>query len=264
MNHVVISLVLITLKIFSEMIRVKDRGYFIVREILDKQETDTAVKDWEMKNYKKIKEFFMNNQSIKNIIKEKLNDEYVLINYSYFIENSAIHTYHRDYTSCKNYNNLKFPSYTMILYLDDSDTGLNLIPGSHRDFFSFYIMDKSHQLHFKKGSAVIFDADILHAGTSQMSGKIDRKCIQFKIIHKEDISKLPWLQNFHMLIDSPNDKNYYIKVLEAGLTKHFPFFMDSTQTIIKTSFNEEKTFIQKLISMVVFSNTDFYKPKKIT
>ena len=65
--------------------------------------------------------------------KKIFGDDYVLINYIYMIENSSIHTYHRDYTSSRNYNNLLHPSYTMILYLDKDENELNIIPGSHLD-----------------------------------------------------------------------------------------------------------------------------------
>jgi ectoine hydroxylase-related dioxygenase (phytanoyl-CoA dioxygenase family) len=221
------------------------------------------LKKWEQKNYSEIKNFFLNNSQINYKIKNILGKDYILIDYCYLIENSAIHTYHRDYTSSMKYNNLTFPSYTMILYLDNSDTGLNVIPGSHNDNVSIYLIDRSEKLNFDAGTAILFDADILHAGTASDGNNVERHCIQFKIIHKDDLNKMPWLDNFHVLINRPNNKSLIMKNIEANLTKHLPIFMDNTQDIIKSAFSEEKTSIQKFISSLVFSNEDFYKPIRI-
>lgn len=49
----------------------------------------------------------MNNRNVER----RLPEDCMLIDYSYIIEDSSIHTYHRDYTSSKNCNNLKYPSY---------------------------------------------------------------------------------------------------------------------------------------------------------
>lgn len=253
----VFILMLIIFKYLKDK-QVHEDGYKIVKNLLNDEEMRKINLLWDNKNYKELKHFFMQNNKLKNI----LNNDYVLIDYSYFIENSAIHTYHRDYTSSQKYNNLDFPSYTLILYLNNSDIGLNLIPGSHVDENWFYIIDKSKKLKFNKGDAIIFNADILHAG-SALSQDIKRRCVQFKIIHKNDIYKMPWLLNFHVLINRPNKKINLFKKIEASSTRQFPIIMDLTNKIIKTSFNEDKSFLQKIFSKFLFSNEDFYKPINI-
>lgn len=240
----------------------KDIGYTLIKNLINKEDTDIILDEWTKKNYSNIKDFFLNNKNISDKIKNILGEDYILIDYCYLIENSAIHTYHRDYTSSMNYNNLNHPSYTMILYLDDSDTGLNIIPGSHRDNISIYLVDRSEKLNFNSGTAILFDADILHAGTAS-EGNISRHCIQFKILHKDDLDKMPWLDNFHVLINRSNNKSLMMKTIESNLTKHLPIFMDNTQDLIKSAFSEQKTPIQKFISSLVFSNEDFYKPIRI-
>lgn len=239
-----------------------DNGYIIIKNLINKEEINMILKKWDKNNYSDIKLFFLNNENIRKKIKDILGEQYILIDYCYLIENSAIHTYHRDYTSSMNYNNLNHPSYTMILYLDNSDTGLNLIPGSHRDNVYVYLVDRSKKLNFDSGNAILFDADILHAGTAS-EGNVSRHCIQFKILHKDDINKMPWLNNFHVLINRPNNKSLIMKTIESNLTKHLPIFMDNTQDLIKSAFNEKKTPIQKFFSSLIFSNEDFYKPIRI-
>ena len=249
----------IILFIITKKEKSSNPGYKILNNIIPQNDIQNILKDWEVKDFKKIHNYFMNNDKIKNMINNELSQDYRLIDYIYIIENSAIHTYHRDYTSSQMYNNLSFPSYTMILYLDDSNNGLNVIPNSHINTLPFYLFDHSIKLNVQKGSMILFDANLLHSG-SAISKNTKRKCIQFKIIHKDDIQKLPHLQKFHVMINKPNDKNAIFKYIETEFTKHFPIFMDLFQSVIKTSFGKDKTFIQKLVSQIVFSDKDFYKP----
>ncbi len=250
--------------------KIKDIGYIVIENMLSKSDIENILENWEMRNFKNIHDIFIGNgkvgngRGIKWKIKEILGDSYNLIDYMYVIEDSAIHTYHRDYTSSKQYNNLEYPSYTMILYLDENseENGLNVIPKSHIDNAQFYTFDYSLKLNFKKGTSIIFDANLLHCGTA-IKNNIKRKCIQFKIIHKDDISKMPHLQNFHVLINKPNDKNTISKYIEMNFTKHLPIISDLFQSTIKSAFTENKTFIQKFISGVIFSDSDFYKPTRL-
>ena len=236
----------------------RDMGYMIINDVLLTGDVNYINRCWDNLDYNKIIDFLLKHDNINDMIKRYLGKDYILIDYSYLIENSSIHTYHRDYTSSRNYNNLKNPSYTMILYLDDSNTGLNLIPGSHLEKTRLmYIKNKSIKPSVNPGSIIIFDADILHSGT-----KTDKKrrCIQFKIIHKQDIAKLPNLHNYHVLINKPNKKDDTLASFETFCTRHFPFLMDASNENIKTSFVEERTGVQKIISSIIFSDKDFYKP----
>ena len=243
---------------YLQSIKSNDTGYVIIENLINENDIDYILNLWRQKRYSEIKHFFKNSNEITKV----LPDNYSLIDYTYIIEDSAIHTYHRDYTSSKRFNNLKYPSYTMILYLDESKTGLNVIPGSHIESIPIYLIDKSIQLNFKPGTAIMFDADLLHAG-SIIDNTIKRHCIQFKIVHKDDVQFLPHLLNYHVLINKPNNKSLHSKYIESTLTKHFPIIMDLTHNTIKSSFTENKTPIQKVFSQVIFSNQDFYEPLRI-
>ena len=258
---IVTLLICIVISLVKQKIPDSD-GYIIIENLINEEELKYILYLWKNENYHSIKDYFLNNNMINKKIKDILSDDYELINYVYIIENSAIHTYHRDYTSSRVYNNLKYPSYTMILYFDDTESGLNIIPGSHDDNASIYLQDKSVRLNVNKGSAILFDADILHAG-SAIDIDAKRHCIQFKIIHKDDIEKVPHLLDYYVLINRPNDKTKFLKSIETGFTKHIPIFMDTFNESIKSSFVEEKTSLQKWISSLVFSNKDFYKPIRI-
>lgn len=254
---IVIVSLLVCLLLYRELI-VHKPGYVILKNMLGGDDIKYILELWNRRDYSKIKSIFMNNQDIQ----KRLPPGYVLLNYSYIIEDSSIHTYHRDYTSSKNYNLLEHPSYTLMLYLDEEDNGLNVIPGSHLDGAWFYIMDKSKKLKLDKGSALLFDADLLHAG-SVIKRDTKRHCIQFKVVHKDDVDKMLWLHDFHVLINKKNDTSAVQKKIEIFFTKHFPLFMDLNQGIIKSSFSEEKSDTQKWISKYIFSDDNFYKPIRI-
>jgi hypothetical protein len=231
--------------------------------MLSNNDIQIILKEWDNRNFKKIYNILNNNFYKGDFCKgDFCKGDYKLIDYMYVIENSSIHTYHRDYTSSKNYNNLTYPSYTMILYLDNFNSGLHVIPKSHLDNSFIYFFDYSEKINVKIGSVIIFDANLLHCG-DLYNNKNDRKCIQFKIIHKDDLHKVPHLQNFHVLINSKNNKAEILKKIEMNFTKHFPIITDLFNSIIKNSFGEKKTFIQKMFSKLIFSNSNFYKPIKI-
>jgi ectoine hydroxylase-related dioxygenase (phytanoyl-CoA dioxygenase family) len=231
------SLSLIAIYILNR--QVYEPGYVVIEKMIPEHHLKNLLKQWDARDFQSIKKYFLNNTEINQRITQLLGSDYHLIDYTYVIEDSSIHTFHRDYTSSRKYNGLSNPSYTMILYLDDSKSGLNLIPGSHKNLSPIYLYDQAVNLAFAPGSAIIFDADILHAG-SVIDGQSKRHCIQFKIIHKDDVHKMPHLLNYHVLINRPNVKNIQSKNIEAIITKQFPVFMDLSNGVIKTAFSEKK------------------------
>jgi len=255
---IVFFILFVFLTLLYKRYKINDVGYTIIDNMLSNDDILNILKEWDNRNFKEIYNIINNNFCKGDFCK----GDYKLIDYIYVIENSSIHTYHRDYTSSKNYNNLTYPSYTMILYLDNFNSGLHVIPKSHLDNSFMYLFDYSKKINVKIGSVIIFDANLLHCGDLYNNDN-NRKCIQFKIIHKDDIHKVPHLQNFHVLINSKNSKTQILKKIEMNFTKHFPIITDLFNSIIKNAFGEKKTFIQKMFSKLIFSNSNFYKPIKI-
>lgn len=202
--------------------------------------------------------FLENIKAVLHYNKVKDFNNYILVDYSYIINNSSISTYHRDYTSSKQYNNLNFTSYTMILYLDN--TNLNIIPDSHLEKFPIYLIDNSRQIKFNPGEAIIFDADLLHSGEISKTNE-QRRCIQFKIVHKDDIENVKHLINYHNVNENKNNNNYYLKLLYNNISRMIPFVSDIFNKQISNSFHSHKTKIQEFISYLFYSSTDFFKPK---
>jgi len=210
---------------------------------------------------------------VQNIIKQD-NDlteycreyypDYEFMKYAYLIENTTIHTYHRDYTSCKEFNKLDNISYSIIVYLDGENNGLTYYEDSSNATIPLYILPGyCKEYKCKPGDAVLFNANVVHAGLLSLYPNQKRRCIQFKLVHKDDVNKLPLLNENFVLINKPNYKSYKIRYLETVFTGMFPCVLDFFEYHIKTSFYEKKTWLQKSISKLVYSDSQFYQPRRL-
>jgi hypothetical protein len=119
---------------------------------------------------------------------DKLPDGYQFIDYVYTIEDAALSLFHRDVTSSKNNYKTKYPVYTLILYNYDGEL-ISLCPGSNKTYP--FVFSRIVNITGVKGTAFLFDSDLLHAGCKNNCK--DRNVIQYKICHKEDLSKLSHL-----------------------------------------------------------------------
>ena len=83
-------------------------------------------------NLQKIKTFVENSRTWKQTLNEILGNEYVIIDYVFLIKKSCIHTCHRDYNNQYYNKDQQYPSYTFIIYLEDMEKCLDVIPGSQK------------------------------------------------------------------------------------------------------------------------------------
>ena len=67
---------------------------------------------------------------IETQVLELLSEDYVFLDYSYEISNSSLYTFHRDVTSSKTFQNLSYPSYTLIIYFSKGNH-LSISEGSN-------------------------------------------------------------------------------------------------------------------------------------
>jgi hypothetical protein len=118
---------------------------------------------------------------------------YVFLDYSYTIVGDSLVTWHRDVTSGQAYHGAAHPTYTLIHYFCDGDL-LSVSPGSHLTLpFSF---GAPRTIVGWNGTAVLFNADLLHAGAPNRIGKA-RYAIQYKIAHRDDLAALGHLSDIH-------------------------------------------------------------------
>jgi hypothetical protein len=132
---------------------------------------------------------------IKQIILSYLPSSYVMLDYSYQINGCSLSTFHRDVTSSKSSLKTKYTTFTAIWYLYDGEM-VSLCKYSNNSMKPF-TFTRPTNIRGEKNTIVIFDCDILHAGMLNSVG-MNRHVIQFKMAHRDDLSKLSHLQNLHV------------------------------------------------------------------
>lgn len=114
---------------------------------------------------------------------------YMFIDYVYKINNTSLSTFHRDVTSSQKIFHTKHPIYTLILYKYSGDL-LSLCPGSHHTYP--FVWSRIVNVSGTEGTVFLFNSDVLHAGRTNHCK--ERKVIQYKLCHKDDLDKLKNLQ----------------------------------------------------------------------
>jgi ectoine hydroxylase-related dioxygenase (phytanoyl-CoA dioxygenase family) len=241
---------------------IKD-GFIMFKNILNQDEIKTIKSLWDNKDYNAIKNIVHSNKNLLLSIKNKLGDDYILMDYIWFIENSVVHTCHRDNNShIFEFNNYPRRSYTALLYIDEMDKCLDVIPGSNNNNLSMTLYDSTNTVLCKPGDFLLFDANLVHSGSLE-SNKNNRR-IQLKITHKYDIEKIGYYNNVNRILNKYNTNSEISKVLQKSISCQFPIISDLTQDVNKESVNIEKepSIMQKMYSVIFYSDENFYKLDK--
>ena len=259
-----IFILYVTIEYVKELISIYNKlfheGYYVVKNYLHNNDLKKVNLYLKEKNYNNLKKYLLEDEHFRNkitlILYNHFNNEqglnYVILDYFYILDGSSINSWHRDYTSSKIFNNLKYPSYSMIIYLSPSN--LEVVSSSHENDKNIYLCYKSFKnIDFNIGDSIIFDSNLLHKG-----GDNQKKAIQLKIIHKKDIEKLPNLNNYFVI----NNENYKSSLFNYYFNKfiiHIPFLIDFNYKIISDCFNKEKnSFLQKIVCYFLFNNYRYF------
>jgi hypothetical protein len=186
---------------------------------------------------------------------------YVFQDYIWVIKKSSVHTCHRDNNGDFFNPGQKHPSYTMLIYLDDIDKCLGVIPKSHKNQYHSAInfTDKVRNIECNKGDIIIFNANLIHVGTINP----DNTRIQMKISHQDDIGILNYYQDFNKVLNKENNIPKPILSMQRNLTCMFPYISNLTQKdnikSARGTDNGAKIGIgQKIFSALFYGNSDFY------
>ena len=273
MNLLIILLIIIIILFFLNLILLKDRysslnnyslkddGVIIVNNVLSEDEINYLKNLSNNDDYKIVKRNIMNNKNIQKIIYDKLGDGYQFHDYIFIIKKSAIHTCHRD-ANGDFFNNIKNPSYTMIIYLDDMEKCLGVIPKSHTNLSSFGINTKNEVINVmcKKGDILLFNANTIHVGT--INNIPNNLRIQMKVSHKDDISNLTYYTNYNKILKEDNNIPDSLKKISQNISCMFPFVSNLTQNDIKKSgsikSSNDLSFSEKMFSYIFYGKSDYY------
>lgn len=239
-------------------------GLIVIKKLFSEKEIMIMKKECENEKYQFLKKKLLNNKRLNNLVKRELGSNYVFQDYILFIQKSSVHTCHRDYNGDFFNDGQKYKSYTMLIYLEDMEKCLGVIPKSHQSLssFQFNITDPVKHLICSKGDLILFDANLIHVGS--LNKKRDNLRIQLKITHKEDLKTLDYYENYNKVLNEDNNLPWYITHTQQKLSCMAPGIADWSQkdNIIATK-KEENGLLQQWFTYLFYGNGNFYHLKNI-
>ena len=231
-------------------------GFVTNTSLLSPSQVSNIKNLWNNSQYKDIHNIIQNSPEISDFIHSVLPQDYVLLDYIMFLENSVLHTCHRDNNGSR-FNTDIDESYTMIIYIDDMNECLDIVPGSHlKSDLGVYLFDKTQTWSCSPGHAILFNANLVHSGS--LLSRPNNKRIQLKISRKQDIPKLLYYNNYHKLLNKSNTNSHISKVLQHGLSCQFPIVADLTQGQNKNYIQGNLSHTDKIFSNIMYSKDDYY------
>jgi hypothetical protein len=189
--------------------------------------------------------------------------DYVFQDYIWIIKKSSVHTCHRDNNGDFFNEGQKHPSYTLLIYLEDMDKCLGVIPESHKDKDSYFFNFTNSVMNVlcNKGDAILFNANLIHVGT--INDKDDNLRIQLKVTHKDDVERIMYYQNFNKILNKDNILPRYLRKAQKNLSCMFPGISNLTQSEnIRSSRGSDNGIdigiSQQLFSYLFYGSADFY------
>lgn len=239
-------------------------GFCIYTGALTPDEADKLKEGCKKGNYKLVKDILINHQGLNEIIENATGStQYQFQDYIWIIQRSAVHTCHRDNNGDFFNSGQKYPSYTMLVYLEDMEKCLSIIPESHaeKDSHFFNFNGSLKNILCKKGDVIIFNANLIHVGT--INKKEDNIRVQLKVTHKDDIKHIRYYENFHKVLNQENTNPLYLRKLQRNMSCVFPGFSNWTQrenirTARGTDNGVDVGYPQQIFSYLFYGNKDFY------
>lgn len=214
------------------------------------------------KQYQELKNAIQNDPEIREIV-YRVSPDYVLQDYIWIIEKSAVHTCHRDNNGTFFNHGQQHLSYTMLVYLEDMGKCLGVIPQSHLspDAYAVNLQDQVVDIVCSAGDVIVFDANLVHVGT--IVDRDDNLRVQMKISHPDDLEVLGYYQNFNKVLNKDNTNSRIVRQLHRHLTCAVPYLANMTQqenirSARGTEEGAEITAGQKLFSHMFYGNANFY------
>lgn len=244
---------------WNQKYNIKRDGVCILKNIFASNEITELTKQCESEDYKNVKEYLITHEKLNTLIKKNTSNEHIFQDYIFIIKKSAIHTCHRDSNGDFFNENQKYPSYTMLIILEDMDKCLGVIPNSHNNVNSFNInfLDPVTNLVCKKGDIILFNANLIHVGA--LNSKNDHLRIQMKVTHKEDIPIISYYNNYNKILDEDNNLPFFVRKAQRKLSCLFPIISNLSQTEIqRTSNGKEIGIVQKIFSSLFYGSSSFY------
>ncbi len=183
----------------------------------------------------------------------RLPKDYVFLDYKYSINGCTLSTFHRDVTSSQYVFNSKYPVYTYICYYNEGKL-MSLCPGSHKQT-PFLFRRPKYIKSDSKRTSVLFNCDLVHSGYLNKKPLKNRKAIQYKIVHKED---LEIFKNLHKINKIKNDNCRYFNYNYELFLRKMSLFNSYIVNHVFTEYlqNNKNDLINK--NLIKIFNKNFY------
>jgi len=245
-------------------------GVCILHNIFSNEDLNSLKTDILNDENLQAKEKILNNYFLLHKLQEKTDFSYKLQDYIWVIKKSSVHTCHRDNNGDFFNKNQKHPSYTLLIYLEDMNKCLGVIPKSHTSINSnnINVTDKVVNLLCNKGDVILFNANLIHVGTLEKNRE-DHMRIQMKLTHKDDIDVLGYYENFNKILNKDNNIPFEIKKAQKNFSCVFPVLSNLTQreniNSARGSDNGANIGIgQRIFSYLFYGNSNFYDLPNVT
>lgn len=238
-------------------------GFCIIPNVLSPNDVDKLRKMCNTKQYKEAKTELLNHPELNKIKDAYTSPEYKFQDYIWIIQQSAVHTCHRDNNGDFFNKNQQYPSYTMLVYLEYMEKCLGVIPKSHTSLYanSVNFTDPVENIVCHCGDVILFNANLIHVGT--MNTRDDNLRIQLKITHQDDIEHIAYYQDFNKVLNTPNTLPREIRTIQKRASCMFPIVSNFTQSEnIRTARGSDNGvdigIPLQIFSYIFYGNADFY------
>jgi ectoine hydroxylase-related dioxygenase (phytanoyl-CoA dioxygenase family) len=230
-------------------------GLVVIPKLLSIDNINKIKELIENKKYKKAKEIILKSNEIKKRIYDILGPDYDFHDYIFIIKKSQFHACHRDYNGDFFNSTQKYPSYTIIIYLENMDKCLDIIPKTHKHIMAnaINITDFSESILCSIGDALLFNANLIHSGSLNKTELNTR--IQMKISHKDDYNALNYFQQYNKILNTENKDPKWIKILQKHISCMVPSFSIITQQFDnnKYSNNTDNKNTDNIINKLLYN-----------
>jgi len=240
----------------------KKDGVCLLKHVFSNSEIENMKRNVEDGKTLMVKEYIINSKKLQDKIKKLLGADYTFHDYIFSIKRSQIHTCHRDYNGDFFNKAQKYPSYTIILYLENMEKCLEVIPKSHESLYynAINLTDPTEPILCNAGDIVLFNANLIHSGAINI--KEDNIRIQMKISHKTDHKTLHCYQKYNKELDKKNITSKWSKYITKHVSCQFPGLGIFTQ---QYDFDVTKKANDKssLFSYLLYGDSQFYNLKQL-
>jgi ectoine hydroxylase-related dioxygenase (phytanoyl-CoA dioxygenase family) len=142
----------------------KEHGFCVLPNVLSREKISYLKDLCEQGNYKETKSFLLQDSALHHLIFNQTQDSnYQFQDYIWIIQKSSVHTCHRDNNGDFFNEKQKYPSYTMLIYLENMEKCLGVIPQSHlnKNAYNVNFTDQVKNLVCKQGDIILFNANLI-------------------------------------------------------------------------------------------------------